>query len=131
VILDTTFLVHLLRGRPDAFEKGVELAEEGVVQRVPAPVVAGLSYGVERWGDADERRAYENAIRMYPVVDLTRELADRAGVLGARADAAASEGGGIDKVDPMVAAAADFLGEPVLTKNVADFEALGVEVETY
>lgn len=129
MILDTTFLVHLLRGRADAFEKGVELAEEGVVQRVPAPVVAELSYGVARWGDADERRAYENAIRMYPVVDLTRELADKAGVLGGRADAGG--GSGIDKVDPMVAAVADFYGEPVLTENVADFETLGVAVETY
>lgn len=130
MILDTTFLVHLLRGRPDAFEKGIELADEGVVQRVLAPVVAELSYGVERWGDADKRRAYENAIRMYPVVDLPRELAGRAGSLGARGDEATG-GSAIDKEDPMVATVADFYGEPVLTENVADFEALGVEVETY
>lgn len=131
MILDTTFLVHLFRERSDAFVKGVELADEGVIQRVPAPVVAELSYGVERWGDVEERRKYENAIRMYPVVDLTRELADRAGALGARADEAVGGRSDIDKVDPMVAAVADFFGEPVLTENVSDFEALGVEVETY
>ena len=120
MILDTTFLVHLLRGRPDAFERGIELADEGVIQRVPAPVVAELSYGVERWGDADERREFENAMRMYPVVDLTRELAHRAGVLGSRADETAGGGSGIDKVDPMVAAVADYFEEPVLTEYVAD-----------
>lgn len=129
MILDTTFLVHLFRERLDAFEKGVELAREGVVQRVPAPVVAELSYGVERWGDTDEARAFDNAMRMYPVVDLTRELASRAGELGARADA--TGGRRVDRVDPMVAAVAAFYGEPVLTENVADSEAMGVEVETY
>lgn len=131
MILDTSFLVHLFRERSDAFEKGVELAAEGVIQRVPAPVVMELSYGVQRWGDADEVRKFENAMRMYPVVDLTRELADKAGALSARADDAAGGESGIDKVDPMVAAVADAHREPVLTENVADFEALGVEVETY
>lgn len=129
--LETTFLVHLFRERPDAFEKGVELVHEGVIHRVPAPVVAELSYGVERWGRPEEVRTFENAMRMYPVVDLTRELAHGAGVLGARADETAGGERDIDKVDPMVAATADFYGEPVLTENVADFEALGVEVETY
>lgn len=131
MILDTTFLVHLFRERPDAFEKGVEFAADGVIQRVPAPVVVELSYGVERWGDAEEQRKLANALGMYPVVDVTRELADRAGVLGARADEAADGESDIDRVDPMVAAVADVLGEPVLTENVSDFETLGVAVETY
>lgn len=131
MIVDTTFLVHLFRKRPNAFEKGVELAEKDVIQRVPAPVVMELSYGVERWGDADEKRKLENAMQMYPVVDLTRELADRAGVMGAQADESVEGESDIDKVDPIVAAVADFFGEPVLTENVKHFEALGVEVETY
>lgn len=131
MILDTSFLIHLFRERSDAFEKGVELAAEGVIQRVPAPVVMELSYGVVRWGNADEQRKFENAMRMYPVMDLTRELADRAGVLSAQADEAAGGESGIDKVDPMVAAVAEAYGEPVLTENVEDFEALGVAVETY
>ncbi|WP_423751481.1 PIN domain-containing protein [Salinirarus marinus] len=131
MIIDTTFLVHLFRQRQDAFEKGVELTENDVVQRVPAPVVMELSYGVERWGDRDERRKLENAMEMYPVVELTRELADKAGAMGGKADDALGGESDIDKVDPMVAAVADFYGEPVLTENVEHFEALGVEVETY
>lgn len=131
MILDTTFLVHLFRERPDAFEKGVELAREGVIQRVPTPAVAELSYGIERWGSADEMRTVDNAMRMYPVVGLTRELADRAGVLGARADGTVGRESDIDKVDPMVAAVAEFYDEPVLTENVSNFQTLGVEVETY
>lgn len=131
MILDTTFLIHLFRERPAAFEKGVALADEGVIQRVPTPVVAELSYGVERWGDAEEQRKFENAMRMYPVVELTREIADKAGVMGAQADETVDGESGIDKVDPMVAAVADVFEEPVLTENTEHFEQLGVDVETY
>lgn len=131
MILDTSFLIHLFRGRDDAHRKGDELGSEGVIQRVPAPVVTELSYGVELYGSGDERRQFENAMRMYPVVDLDRGLARRAGELLAEADATAGGESGIDKIDPMIAAVADALDEPVLTENVADFETLGVEVETY
>ena len=131
MILDTSFLIHLFRGRDDAHRKGAELAGENVVQRVPAPVVTELSYGVRLYGDDDERREFENAMRMYPVVDLDRELARHAGDLLAEADREANGDSGIDTGDPMVAAVADVLGEPVLTSNVADFERLGVDVETY
>lgn len=58
-------------------------------------------------------------------------IAHRAGQLLARADQAAGGESGIDTVDPMIAAIADIYDEPVLTDNVEDFEALGVDVETY
>ena len=131
MILDTSFLVHLLRGRDDAHRKGAELSSRKVVQRVPAPVVTELSYGVRMYGSGDERRQFENAMRMYPVVDLDRELARRAGGLLAEADRRAGGESGIDTVDPVIAAVADVLDEPVLTSNVGDFESLGVDVETY
>lgn len=133
MILDTTFLVELLREDSDAFERGAELAEAGRPQRLPAPVLYELRYGVELHGDADERRAVRNLPRLYPVVRLDDRLAGRAGELVAAADEAAGGAGesGIDDVDPMVAAVADAVDEPVLTRNVADFERLGVAVETW
>jgi len=130
VILDTSFLIDLFAGRESAFEKGSELDDSRVVQRVPSPVVAELSYGVA-FGDGDERRQVHNALRMYPVVRQDEAIARRAGQLLAEADRAADGDSGIDKVDPMVAAVADRHDEPVLTDNVDDFEALGVAVETY
>lgn len=131
MILDTSYLVHLFRGRDDAHRKGTALADANVVQRVPSPVVTELSYGVRMYGDDDERRQFENAMRMYPVVDLDRELARRAGDLLADADREAGSDSGIDTIHPMVAAVADVLDEPVLTSNVRDFRTLGVGVETY
>jgi len=130
VILDTSFLIDLFVGQEAAFEKGLELAENDIVQRIPSPVVMELAYGVA-FGDEGERRNVRNALRMYPVVDQDERLAYRAGRLLAQADIDAGGESGIDKVDPMVAAVADRHDEPVLTANVKDFEALGVETETY
>jgi predicted nucleic acid-binding protein len=130
VILDTSFLIDLFDGREGAFEKDIELTETKTVQRVPSPVVMELSYGAE-FGDVDERRNVRNALRMFPVVEQNETIAHCAGQLLARADQQADSESGIDKVDPMVAAVSDVYDEPVLTDNVGDFTALGVEVETY
>jgi hypothetical protein len=130
VILDTSFLIDLFDGQQDAFEKGLELSEARIVQRVPAPVVVELSYGAE-FGGKEERRNVRNALRMYPIVEQDETIAHRAGQLLARADHQAEGESGIDKVDPMVAAVADIYDEPVLTANIEHFGRLGVDVETY
>lgn len=130
MILDTSFLIDLFSGRRDAFEKGQELSEARVVQRVPAPVVAELSYGAE-FGEDGEWREVQNALRMYPVVEQDETIARRAGRLLARADQRADGESGIEKVDSMIAAVADTHDEPVLTANVEHFDRLGVAVETY
>lgn len=130
MILDTSFLIDLFDGQQGAFEKGIELSETRTVQRVPAPVVVELSYGAE-FGDEQERRNVQNALRMYPVVEQDETIAHRAGQLLARADRQADGESGIDKVDPMVAAVSDIYDEPVLTANVEHFGALGVDAETY
>lgn len=130
MILDTSFLIDLFDGHEGAFKKGIELSETNTVQRVPSPVVMELSYGAE-FGDDDERRNVRNALRMYPVVEQNETIAHRAGQLLARADRKADGESGIDKVDPMVAAVASVYDESVLTDNIGDFTALGVDVETY
>ena len=130
MILDTSFLIDLFDGRNAAFEKGVELTESKTIQRVPAPVVMELSYGTV-FGGEDERRNVQNVLKMYPIVEQDERIAHRAGQLLAEADINAGGESGIDKVDPMVAAVADLYDEPVLTDNAYDFEALGVDVESY
>lgn len=130
MILDTSFLIDLFAGHEGAFARGLELVDDAVVQRVPSPVVMELSYGAA-YGDEDERRAVRNALRMYPVVEQDAEIARRAGQLLAAADLDAGGESGIDKVDPMVAAVADRYDEAVLTGDVADFDALGIAVESY
>jgi predicted nucleic acid-binding protein len=133
MILDTSFLIELLRKEQDAFEKGATLAENGIPQRVPSPVLYELQYGVEMYGDEDEKRAIANLNRLYPIVRVNEGIAGKAAQLIAAADQAAGGPGetGIDDIDPIVAAVAASVDEPVLTDNVEDFERLGVAVETW
>jgi predicted nucleic acid-binding protein len=130
VILDTSFLIDLFDGREDAFQKGLELSDAGMVQRIPSPVVTELSYG-SSFGDQEERRKVRNALRMYPVVEQDETTAQHAGELLACADKDAGGESGVGKVDAMIGAVGDIYDEPVLTDNTDDFEALGVEVESY
>lgn len=130
MILDTSFLIDLFDGQRSAFEKGLELSEAKTIQRVPSPVIMELSYGVS-FGNEEERRSVQNALRMYPIVEQNEAIAHRAGQLLARADQKAGGDSGIDKVDPMIGAVSDVYDEPVLTANVEDFGLLGVAVETY
>ncbi|MFP4175531.1 MAG: PIN domain-containing protein [Halobacteriales archaeon] len=130
MILDTSYLIDLFDGERAAFEKGVELSDEGVVQRVPSPVVTEISYGAE-FGDEEEGRKVRNALRMYPIVEQDADTARRAGELLARADAQAGGESGVGWVDAMIAAVGEGYEEPVLTDNVEDFEKLGVGVESY
>ena len=130
MILDTSFLIDLFDGQEAAFEKAIEISESASVQRVPAPVVMELSYGVA-FGDEEERRKVRNALSMYPIVPQDETIAQRAGELLARADRDAGGESGIDKVDPMIAAVGDVESDPILTANTADFLALGVDVERY
>lgn len=133
MILDTAFLIELLRDERDAFQVGVELSEDGIPQRVPSPVLFELQYGAEIEGDADERRAIDNIPRLYPVVRMNAHLSRHAATLIAKADKAAGGAGesGIDDIDPMIAAVADSVDEPVLTRNVGDFEKLGVDIRSF
>lgn len=133
MILDTSFLIDLGQRDAGAFEKGTEVAESGEVQWVPTPVIGELEYGVQMTGSMDEQRRTRNVLRMYPHVDIDVEYARRAGQLLAMADKKAGGPGnaGLDDIDALVAAVADVFGDAVLTDNVEDFEALGVDVETW
>lgn len=133
MILDTAFIIELLRGNQAAFEKGAELSSNGIPQRIPSPVLYELQYGVEMEGDSDEQRAIQNLPRLYPIVRLNTELAREAAKLIASADRKAGgvDKAGIDDIDPMIAAIADTVDEPVLTRNLDDFKQLGVAVESF
>lgn len=84
-------------------------------------------------GSEKEQRQLRNAIRLYRAVDVDTEIARRAGRSLANADREAGGPGiaGVDYIDALVASISEHLGDPVLTDNVADFEALGVDVETF
>lgn len=131
MILDTSFLLDLKDGDSDAFEKGISLYDTNVVQRIALPSVWELQYGAEYADSADEVRRVRNLLLRYPLFELDEATARRGGELPAQADRAAGGDSGIANEDALIAAVADQVDEPVLTRNGEDFEDLGVEVVTY
>lgn len=126
MIYDTSYFLDLTkREDSDAFQKGVELYDAGVVRRVPAHVVFELFYGVEA-GGAGEIRDVRNALMGYIVAPADDRIARLAGRLHAR-----HSGTGVDLGDCYIGATARVYDEPVLTGNPSDFEILDVPVETY
>lgn len=131
MILDATYLIHLIQRKPRAFQKGMELFETRTVRRVPVPVLFEVFYGVEWVESKEQRRRAKNALMGYPMVRIDDSLAKEAAKLLAAADREAGGDSGIEVNDAYIAAVAEFYDEPVLTENVNHYERLGVAVETY
>lgn len=135
MILDTTFFLDLKRRDEGAFRKGKRLFETGEPQRVPAQVLFELYYGVGATQSDEELRKVQNVLMGYPAVETDEQIARQAGRMLGRVERDASRTGekvSTDEGDAYVAATAHVLDEPVLTRNVGDFEVFeGVEVETY
>ncbi|MEF8852348.1 MAG: PIN domain-containing protein [Haloarculaceae archaeon] len=131
MILDSSYLFDLMAEDPDAFIKGSELVDRGEMQWLPAPVVAGVYYGVATARSDTTETAVRNRLLGYPRIEVDEEIARTAGELLASADDRASGAAGVGSNDAYIAAMADVLDDTVLTADVTDFERLGVDVETY
>lgn len=131
MILDSSYLFDLMAEDPNAFSKGTELVENGEMQWLPTPVVAETYYGVATARSDTSEQEVRNRLLGYPRIDVDEEIARTAGKLLAEADDRAGGNAGVGPNDGYIAAMADVLDDAVLTDNAADFEALGVSVETY
>lgn len=129
MLLDTAFLIDLLRGDEGAIEKATELEETLVQQRLSAMTLFELYYGVARSRQSDEERErIENVLASKPVYPADTAVMRKAGRLSGEL---ANDGNTVADGDVIIGATADIIDEPVLTRNVDDFERLGVAVETY
>lgn len=128
MILDTSFVLDLLDGEEGAVAKAEELEREGVTMELPAMTVLELYIGIGAGVDEDEERQIRRVIDPLPVIPLDEEIAMRA---GRRIGEAGSSSFKRRKGDAAIGATADVGGQPVLTRNVDDFERLGFEVESY
>lgn len=133
MILDTSYLISLLERDEAAFQRGMDLYREGTPARVSMASVFELFYGAAVTLDDEERRRVRNVLMGYPPVAIDEEIARLAATMLGRADREA--GGpmrsGVEANDAYIGATARAYSEPVLTRNVDDFERLDVEVETY
>lgn len=129
MLLDTSFLIDLMNGDEDAVEKARELENELVQQRLSSMTLFELYYGVARSNQSrEERERVENVLASKPVHPADTAVTRKAGRLSGDLT---NEGGPVGDGDAIIGATATVVDEPVLTRNVDDFERLGVEVETY
>ena len=130
-VVDTTFIIGLLRGDPGTVEKAKELDGEGGAATTVINVFE-VSYGVYR-SMSDVDRRLEEARRVFSNLDVF-PLDSRAAVKAAEIAATLDrEGRGVDPFDALVAGIALVNGaERIVTRNVAHFERMpGLIVEEH
>lgn len=126
MILDTAFVLDLLDGDEGAVATAEELEAGGVVLKMPAMTVLELYIGIGTGVASDaEERQIRRIIDDLPFVPMDEEVSRRAGRRLGESETTRRKG------DAAIAATAEIAGEPVLTRNVDDFEQLGADVETY
>jgi predicted nucleic acid-binding protein len=129
VLLDTSFLIDLMNGEEGAVTTARELEANLVQQRLSAMTLFELQYGVARSDRPDaERDRVENVLASKPIHPADTAVMRKAGRLAGQL---ANDGNAVADGDVIIGATADIVDEPVLTRNVADFERLGVDIETY
>lgn len=129
MLLDTSFLIDLMNGDEDAVDTARELESELVQQRLSAMTLFELYYGAARSNQSEsEREKIENVLASKPVHPADSAVMRKAGRLSGEL---MNDGKAVGDGDVIIAATAAVLEEPVLTRNVDDFERLDVTVETY
>ena len=129
MLLDTSFLIDLMNGEEGAVTTARELEANLVQQRLSALTLFELQYGVARSDRPDaERDRVENVLASKPIHPADTAVMRKAGRLAGQL---ANEGDAVADGDVIIGATAEIVDEPVLTRNVADFERLGVDIETY
>ncbi|MFP4189229.1 MAG: PIN domain-containing protein [Halobacteriales archaeon] len=119
MILDTTFLVDLLRGE-DAVEEVVERANSEAVFVTPISVME-LYEGASLAADADEKHHVESLLDGLKEMGFDVPAAKRAGEINARLQ---ERGQPIDAEDVMIAAVALENDQAVMTRNLDDFDKI-------
>lgn len=130
MILDTAFLVDLLRGDHAALSLRDELERGSEPLRVPSVVLFELWEGIESARNPPrERELVEETLLGYATLPLRPDHAQRAGALCA---ALRRRGIRIGDADLLIAGTALVEEEVVLTRNARDFERIPeLRVRTY
>lgn len=130
MILDTSFLIDVMRDGEAALAAVDDIERDGVEQHVPVVTLQELYIGVGASDiPGDDRRTVEYVVESRPIVQPTPEIARKAGRIDGQLRAA---GEPIDVGDATIGATGVVRDESVLTGNPDHFERIpGLEVEGY
>ena len=130
MILDTTFLIDLMKEDPAAVKKLKELERDKITQNIAALTLYELSVGIMLSTKPEkEKRKVLDTLASMNILDLNAKSAAKAGEVQGKL---IREGKMIDPEDAMIAGIALLNNEIVLTKNVEHFSRIRALItETY
>lgn len=130
MILDTSFLVDVMRGDGAALSTVDEIEADGAPQNIPAMTIQELFIGVGASAQAErERRRIEAVVESRPILPTTEEIARKAGRIDGELRKAGQR---IDVGDATIGATGIVREEPVVTGNPDHFERIpGLDVVGY
>jgi len=130
MILDTTFLIDLMKEDPAAVKKLKGLERDKIAQNIASPTLYELYVGIMLSTKPEkEKRKVLDTLASMNILGLTAKSAAKAGEVQGKL---IREGKMIDPEDAMIAGIALLNNEIVLTKNVEHFSRiLALITETY
>jgi len=130
VILDTTFVIDVMRNDEGALDAYRAFEAVGQQQYLSSITVLELYEGIARAFDsATERERVTDVIDTRPVLPADRTVMAKAGRISGEL---ITDGTPIDREDCVIAATALIEEQPVVTRNVSHFERVGdLDVRSY
>lgn len=128
-LLDTTFIIDLMKRVPEAMEKATELEKSSEVVRIPTPVIFELWEGIER---SDHPLTEEKKVSRTLGSILEMPLSgEHAKVAGKKSGQLIRRGEMLDPIDLLIGGMASAENESLLTRDT-DFDKIeDVDVEGY
>jgi len=127
MILETTFVIDLFRGKKDAVEKAEELDKRGEAVFTTTVTVFELWQGLDA-ATKDKREKLAHFIETFGLLPLDMEGAKHGGEIHRNLSL---EGIRIDPEDSMIAGIAMRNAQPILTKDEHFARIKGLRIETY
>jgi len=129
MILDTSFLVDLLRGRPEAVKKIVEIEKRNEPVATTSVSVFEIWQGIPKKASESQVEKVLELLRSVNSISLDFDSALEAGEIQRKLKA---KGEMIDPEDAMIAGIAKVQRKKILTRNEKHFGRItGLELETY
>lgn len=130
MLLDTAFLIDVMRGREAAVKKLKEMEKERISQSVGAPTIYELYVGVALSDKPEkEKERVLGVLLSASILGLDAKGAEKAGRLQGEL---IKEGDMLDPEDVMIAGIAIVNGERIITRNTEHFGRIKeLKIETY
>ena len=130
MIMDTAFVIDVMKNEQNAIKKLQELVKKGEPQLVTAITIFELFSGIARsTKPIEEKNRVLTTLKGQLILHFDNDAAEKAGEIDGML---IKEGRMNDPIDCMIAGIALVKKEKVLTRNVKDFAKIrGIEVETY